>query len=407
MHEGSIHDFDKWEGDYGLACITVDSGAFSITMSLQEKQQQQEEEYLCLNSHDEEYNITMNVLSELTMSTNIHMYDSVHKAMLDAGANICILTWVMAQALQDLGMQLRLNTTSVGIRTADVNSTLEIYGWIDIGGYIGNMAVVKSAMCSLLSTSVMQRRGMGTNFPDSQSCCSLYNKEDEFMSMLQCPVTHLYYVNLMAFLPKSLSNVAKVTLLGGGCGVLAVQTGVVTVDTFPLVKRKKKPTHDMAFRVWRLHRRLFHTALGTILAMAMAGLLGELDVEPWEIALVRDHQDCYACALAKWNRLSEVPSSGLHQLIAGSEWSGDIEGIYATKAIGGYCYKATFVELTTGYGCVFLLKFKTEMMKCIRQVARYCNKHGHRMVRFFVDAGTVENGQALQDKCASINGVDS
>jgi len=151
--------------------------------------------------------------------------------------------------------------------------------------------------------------------------------------------------------------------------------------------------------------RLLHTALRTILAIAMAGLLGELDVEPWEIALVRDHQDCYACALAKWNRLSAVPSSGLHQLIAGSEWTGNIEGIYVTKAIEGFCYNTAFVELITGYGCVFLLKLRTEMMTCIKQVARYCNKHGHRMVRLFVDAGTVENGQALQDG-AGINGVN-
>ena len=80
--------------------------------------------------------ITMNVLSR---SREINDEEGI----IDSGATIHVLTLVMATNLQQRGFKCELNKEEIGIQTAHQKSNLDIYGWIDIGGYVGSMAIVK------------------------------------------------------------------------------------------------------------------------------------------------------------------------------------------------------------------------------------------------------------------------
>ena len=108
-------------------------------------------------------------------------------------------------------------------------------------------------------------------------------------------------------------------LEGGWAGIIAL--AAPTIIEPPRSGRKRKPSMDMTFRVWRMHRRVWHWPQVVLARMAKMGLLGPCDVEWWEFLLVADHQDCYACALAKWKRLPDDIPSGLHPTIPGRAWS--------------------------------------------------------------------------------------
>ena len=170
--------------------------------------------------------------------------------------------------------------------------------------------------------------------------------------------------------------------------------------------RKRKPSHDMCRRVWTLHENLGHAEMRNISQQIKNGTAGEVDVSPWEIDLVISYQHCLSCAIAKWKRFSEQPSSGVHETIVGHSYSIDYEGPFAVKALGGFTGKFTCVELTTGLGIVNLVKEKGDLYSIIKLQAQYNSKWGHVMRVLRVDAGTVENSSQFGEVCSSLNGPD-
>ena len=112
----------------------------------------------------------------------------------------------------------------------------------------------------------------------------------------------LYFVNIHKLMSNYMPTyvpqehdadlTAANTVLGGCCG--QVPCANPTVVALPHSSRKKEKTHDVSFRVWRLHIRVNHTSLDTLAHMVKENLLGEVDATYQEINLVADHQDCYA-----------------------------------------------------------------------------------------------------------------
>ena len=88
-------------------------------------------------------------------------------------------------------------------------------------------------------------------------------------------------------------------------------------------ERKRKPDSSISFRVWRMHRRFKHVSLRVLSNMLRRGLIINCDVTSFEIDLLASHQDYMACALSRWKKLNEEPSSGLRPLLAGQVWSTD------------------------------------------------------------------------------------
>ena len=159
----------------------------------------------------------------------------------------------------------------------------------------------------MFSIGEMQLRGMGSDFQADSMMCRLYTVEETKMMVPQCTATKLYFVDIVKFLNLSPSSTTPVMLQGGWRGAL-----IKTVASPPRVRRRTKPSHDTIFRVWRVHRRMLHIPLRVLAVMHRAGMLGKLDVTVEELYMVDAHQDCYACALSKWRRLSDEPSAGPH-----------------------------------------------------------------------------------------------
>ena len=123
--------------------------------------------------------------------------------MLDSGSNIQLSTYEFA-LMSGRPIELEIQNRSIG--TAEQDGSLAIFGWIDVGGDIGVMAVCKGAAFTLLSASICQSRGLGVDFPPLGSisddhACKLYTKNsegirDECHELQLDKRTQLYFVDI-------------------------------------------------------------------------------------------------------------------------------------------------------------------------------------------------------------------
>lgn len=160
----------------------------------------------------------------------------VRFGMIDAGSNIQLATYAFAVKC---GRPIELEKLSRCIGTAEQEGSLPIFGWIDVGGFIGVMAVCKGAAFTLLSVGICQSRGLGCDFPPVGSqlddlVCRLYtiNSNGNREELQEIDIDNrmqLYYVDI-----NSISNLNNITyvrqqgdytgqgaLLGGNLGVIS------------------------------------------------------------------------------------------------------------------------------------------------------------------------------------------
>jgi hypothetical protein len=150
-----------------------------------------------------------------------------------------------------------------------------------------------------------------------------------------------------------------------------------------------------------------HTALTKLAYMVEKITLLNPPCTAKEFLLVRDHQDCYSCMIAKAKAISTSPVSGLRPNIFGQKWSMDYQGDYVIKAIGGYVGRYLFVERNRGYIATFLVRSKSaaDAFECVRKLKIHCKTYWHMMQELQCDAGTTENAQEFKQKCGLINEV--
>ena len=310
-------------------------------------------------------------MEAMTLPQGVQGVKPKWQALVDSGANINLGPEWLAEAP---GLGIVPHTDGRKIGTAKTDGEMIIIGWIFPGGYIGGIALVKDANYILVSVQLLQQHGMSVEFPRDTDICVLSTAFGTFTEITQCPDLKLYFVDLRklidGYMPMYIEQPDDVKFTKDVCvgGSVGYTTNVNIVQT--PANRKQVPTQDMSFRVWRLHECTGHTDLTTLAHMAKYNLLGEIDVTMEEIVLVRDHQDCFACALSKWKRLSAAPSSGLRPTIVGKSWSLDFKGFFKTAAIGGFWT---------------------------------CRRFGYRMCELRVDMGTVENSEEFGKACHTIN----
>lgn len=384
-----------------------------------------------IDNNDDDIDEEELVISSSAMKAIVTVVDVYTRfGMLDSGSNIQLATYAFAVMC---GRPIELEKHNRVIGTAEQEGSLPIFGWIDVGGYIGVMAVCKGAAFTLLSVSICQSRGLGCDFPPlglkiDELWCQLYTINsagirEELHELMLDEKMKLYFVDInsisdlksIIYVKEAGDYIGPGALLGGNLGATsrlvdesddeqsAVRTkGVVASDSI----RKRKPTHDMCRRVWQLHENLGHSEMRNVAEQIKAGEGGVVDVEPWEINLVIAYQHCLSCAISKWKRYSDQPSSGVHEIIVGRSWSMDYQGPFATTAVGGFTGKFTCVELTTGLGVVYLVKAKDEAYEVVKRLAEYNSMWGRVMRLLRVDAGSVENSVQFGEVCASLNGRD-
>jgi hypothetical protein len=317
--------------------------------------------------------------------------DKKTKAIEDSGANVNIATTDLAQYAISIGYQVAPASYEDEINTADSGQKMQVLGWLWLGGYVGKLAVTNNASFNLLATTIHQKRGLGAKFcTNHEATCELYNEQGTIMTIEKDPINNLYYVDIFQLAEppetKKEQNIYANAMLAQS-------------------RRKEKPSHDVSYRVWRLHIGMFHTSLRKICAMMRANtLLGIQNCTVQEIELVMAHQQCPACAIAKSRKRIVNPGSGMRSQSRGQAWSADYQGEYNPPAIGGYTGKITLTELTNGYGTVFLVKSKTELFPCIQKVALYCKTYGMLFTLLRCDYGKVEMSELLRKQCGEVNG---
>ena len=337
------------------------------------------------------------MMEVLLAATEIQREQSdLWSSMLDTGATVTLIPTECAAQLQ---LQIMPHTDGRRVGTADQKGSLAIQGWVDLPGYIGRVAVCSAVKFIIIAACQLQANGLGMDIRPDTSICELYTTEGSFAILEQCVTTHLYYIDLRLLMntPASLS-----TVLLEGC-TLDSTYQVLSVSTS--VEKRRKPSGSLSFRVFRFHRRFKHVPFSTLSRMLRNGLIIRADVTADEVDLVSSHQECMPCALARWKKLNETPSSGLRPLRPGQTWSSDYQGPYAVEAVGGFTGMFTFVCLSTGYGVVFLVRSKMEHFICVQKIDTLCNRWGHMFEVLRVDAGSVEASDLFIEKCATIHGL--
>ena len=344
----------------------------------------------------------------------MNRYNRMFKGMVDLGANTGLAPPSLARLLH-LPIEPHIDGRKIG--TADADGSLTIVGWITIPGYAGRIALVEGAAFILLSVIHLQQNGMGVHCPPLSTTCRLTVIEEgvevEFMELQQEPPTNLFFVDIRLLyydcLPLFVPQVndydgPEPTIYGGHAGYCSpnskdVGEYLALQGTF----KKKKPSSSVLFRVWRLHVRMNHTHLRTISLMIKMLILRNADCTWEEILLVASHQDCFACAIAKWKKLDKQIPSGITPNISGEHWSCDVNGPYKVLAIGGFKYQAIFSERSQGFISTFLLKSKDEITLCIPKLNNMCRANGHLIRSLKVDMGSVEKGQEFLETCDQVN----
>ena len=216
---------------------------------------------------------------------------------------------------------------------------------------------------------------MGVTFPPLHMVCRLTvivdGQEEDFEEIKPKLPTNLYFIDIRRlltmqqpiFVSQPNDYTGEAPKVYGGCGYVDKKHSSEDIEGFitfiahagtslPVSSRRKKPTADMEYRVWHMHECMQHTSLTILAGMVRQGTLQNASATEQEILIVRDHQDCLACATAKYKKLDMTPSSGITPNLIGAHWSCDIK-TYKYPAIGGWYCKFIFYERSVGYGVAF------------------------------------------------------
>ena len=365
----------------------------------------------CKDNEDsiEQYFVSARVMD--IMQHKILTDFDIFRAMIDSGANISMAPLAVAEAL---GLKIYPPLDDRTIGTAEKSGhQLVIVGWIYPRGFTGPIALVETGFL-LLSTCQMQCRGMSTEFPMFDTVCHLSTCDGWFATLDQCVVTRLYYIDVRCLLNDTMVPYVKQvgdvplsveTLHSGwaGCILIAAANDLVVDSHSRHRNTKRRLASSTILKVWRIHRLLHHAKLETIANDIESGLIINADVAPADIRLVAAEQDCFSCALSKWNKLKSTVPSGVRSNIIGQWWSMDYNGPYSVLANGGFSGEFIAVELSCGYIVVFLVKSKKEAVRVAREISLLCKRFGHRMEKLRVDFGTVERGAEFIEACSLLN----
>ena len=142
--------------------------------------------------------------------------------------------------------------------------------------------------------------------------CELYTDNGSFALLEQCTSTHLYYIDLRRLMDQPLCLYVPNL---EGC---RTYQPYYVLSTTTSSDSRRKPSTSLSFRVFRFHRRFKHVPFRILSRMLRQGLIIRADVTADEVDLVSSHQECMLCALARWKKLNEIPSSGLRPLLPGN-----------------------------------------------------------------------------------------
>lgn len=152
--------------------------------------------------------------------------------------------------------------------------------------------------------------------------------------------------------------------------------------------------------VRELHIALQHLPYSTMADALESGAWRGIspEITPALCRRVAAQRNCVICAECFWTQDHEV-GSGLRVFLPGEWFAFDNIGTFLTPSMG--CTKACNIEdMGTGYGRVYGIKKKTQVIECIRLWIIEMLSYGWTPKGGFCDAGSVETGLKFKDAMA-------
>ena len=156
-----------------------------------------------------------------------------------------------------------------------------------------------------------------------------------------------------------------------------------------------------------LHKRMGHPS-GSIMAKCIKDLTWQGVNEKLTPGLVRrimSKQPCTACALGKRNKLNKAYGSGIKPDNPGQVISIDYQGKISPVSVRGFTGWFIFKDICTGYRHGIMTKDKSAktFIEALSHVIDFYNRHGHRVDKLRMDAGSTENSAAVTEFCNEHN----
>ena len=330
------------------------------------------------------------------------MNEEVFLCLSDSGANIMIANKRLSEELSGMGFKVVLCNAARQIQTADKKAQLQINGWIDVGGYIGKMAVCFGANESLLSVSKLANNGVAHCFGALPNQCDLsLTVREKVITKGSRKMNNLFYVDIR----ELMDNQVYAHLCDVQENTTYEVNSAKVVTRGPSVNRKVVMSLTLQKEAHDFHARLLHRSFGSIAHMLRTGLITEIDtkITAAQMEAMHKHFHCWVCMMAKKKKSVVKIGSNIKPRI-GNTWSYDYQGPFHPPTYGGHTGKIWFVCVRTGYLVVFMVKVHdaAAVIECFRQVQLKCRQHNWEVEYMRPDAGAVEMSKFVKEQAQNM-----
>lgn len=328
--------------------------------------------------------------------------------MLDTGANLSISHPSLATLL---GVEPQEWPSPVPIRFGNSSDAVSTH-YIDLGRFLGHVALVDSATTTIITKRALHRQGISILFRADNVCRLILEATDIVLYESRLSrADDFFMIPLQALLPPSmadwldgqLSEVSSspTSSRSKGAGSSAEVPGAHA----EVNGRRALPPVTAAeiTEVMGLHERMYHPSSAVMARALRSGAWPGTETSPTLVERVFSHRDCLFCALGKMKRIPRPHGSSITPIF-GHEVSVDYLPV-KTVAKGGFTGAYIFVERAAGYAWAYLLKKPSSsiwLYKAICYVRSTLNRYQHQLCTVRTDAGSVEASEQLATKLADM-----
>ena len=293
--------------------------------------------------------------------------------MVDSGANISITSKDIAKYLQ---LEIKRYVYPVEVRLAD-NGSMYIYEYVEMGGIIGNAAIMPGATHTIVSVGRLDARGFLVEFGHDQVRIK-NGKNEVLVSGGKQSEDELYYISptylitLFAYLNLPLGNDNKLN------------------KKVYAAKRRSPIDGEKLRTVVNLHERMRHANPKFMALCIDEGMWnGRTTVKSSDVLEVFEHYDCLACAMGKTNSVPRQLGSGVGTNVIGHTLCIDRVGAITPKSYNGYQYFYLVVCRASGFVSTYLSTTKHDLTDVLNDVILFYKKYGHTVKNIRCDQDSV------------------
>lgn len=282
-------------------------------------------------------------------------------------------------------------------------SVTYIYG----GDFLGNIAIIPSAPCTLIGIWDIIRSNCSVHFrADSVQVLFQWRdgetmREDVVYSGGVCIDKRMWHMDVVALMNLRRPSVAQTKLDRHS------DAAVPATASAYAAKRKERLSSDTVRAIRLFHRRLNHQASPQHIAAAMRDMVWinvPKGFQAADVAAVFAKYPCLACKLSHMKRLPMALGSGIAPAYVGERVS--VDGMpVSVQSVDGFVGYFHFRDQYSGFEHAHFYKLKTEFLDAVRELVSIMSPHGHKIRQLQFDAGSVEMSDASTAELRSM-GID-